>query len=129
MKRMCSRSYSSAMSGCFSRRCAKDFSTRSSSFSPRMIWPHGQARVVFMAVLRESSIDVTRPYPRPVARPLSLDGEACDLLGLDKRCGLGTVVLMDLERARDFIREHHEAIMLTYRRDGSPQLSPVACNV
>jgi PPOX class probable F420-dependent enzyme len=82
-----------------------------------------------MAVLRESSIDVTRPYPRPVDRPLSLDAEAVDLLGLDKRCGLGTVVLMDLERARDFIREHHEAIMLTYRRDGSPQLSPVACNV
>jgi PPOX class probable F420-dependent enzyme len=36
---------------------------------------------------------------------------------------------MDLDRARDFIREHHHAVMLTYRRDGSPQMSPVACSV
>jgi PPOX class probable F420-dependent enzyme len=36
---------------------------------------------------------------------------------------------MDLERALDFIREHHEAVMLTFRGDGSPQMSPVACNV
>ena len=36
---------------------------------------------------------------------------------------------MDVARALDFIREHHEAVMLTYRRDGSPQLSPIACNV
>jgi PPOX class probable F420-dependent enzyme len=36
---------------------------------------------------------------------------------------------MDLERALDFIREHHEAVMLTYRGDGSPQMSPVTCNV
>jgi PPOX class probable F420-dependent enzyme len=34
-----------------------------------------------------------------------------------------------LDRAREFIREHHHAVMLTYRRDGSPQLSPVACTV
>jgi PPOX class probable F420-dependent enzyme len=34
-----------------------------------------------------------------------------------------------LDRAREFIREHHHAVMLTYRRDGSPQLSPVACAV
>jgi PPOX class probable F420-dependent enzyme len=36
---------------------------------------------------------------------------------------------MDLDRAREFIREHHQAVMLTYRRDGAPQLSPVACAV
>lgn len=36
---------------------------------------------------------------------------------------------MDLERARDFIRERHHAVMHTYRRDGRPQLSPVACGV
>ncbi len=36
---------------------------------------------------------------------------------------------MDLARALDFIREHHQAVMLTYRGDGSPQMSPVACNV
>ena len=36
---------------------------------------------------------------------------------------------MDVERARTFIREHHQAVMLTYRRDGSPQLSPVACSI
>ena len=36
---------------------------------------------------------------------------------------------MELEQARDFIREHHDAVMLTYRGDGSAQMSPVACNV
>ena len=36
---------------------------------------------------------------------------------------------MDTDRARDFIREHHQAVMLTYRADGSPQMSPVACGV
>ncbi len=36
---------------------------------------------------------------------------------------------MDLERALAFIREHHEAVMLTFRGDGSAQMSPVACNV
>lgn len=36
---------------------------------------------------------------------------------------------MDLDLARSFIREHHHAVMATRRRDGSPQLSPVACNV
>ena len=28
-----------------------------------------------------------------------------------------------------FIREHHQAVMLTHRRDGSPQMSPIACSV
>jgi hypothetical protein len=36
---------------------------------------------------------------------------------------------MELDRARDFVREHHHAVMLTYRRDGAPQMSPVACGV
>jgi PPOX class probable F420-dependent enzyme len=36
---------------------------------------------------------------------------------------------MELERAREFIREHHHAIMLTYRSDGSAQMSPIACGV
>ena len=36
---------------------------------------------------------------------------------------------MELERALDFVREHHHAVMQTYRRDGAPQMSPVACNV
>jgi PPOX class probable F420-dependent enzyme len=36
---------------------------------------------------------------------------------------------MEIARALDFVREHHQAVMQTYRRDGSPQMSPVACNV
>lgn len=32
---------------------------------------------------------------------------------------------MDLDEARDFISEHHRAVMHTYRDDGTPQLSPV----
>ncbi len=36
---------------------------------------------------------------------------------------------MELDRALDFVREHHHAVMQTYRRDGTPQMSPVACNV
>jgi PPOX class probable F420-dependent enzyme len=36
---------------------------------------------------------------------------------------------MDLGGALDFIREHHHAVMLTHRRDGSAQMSPIACNV
>jgi PPOX class probable F420-dependent enzyme len=36
---------------------------------------------------------------------------------------------MEIDDALAFIRQQHEAIMLTYRRDGSPQMSPIACNV
>ncbi|MFO7960073.1 MAG: PPOX class F420-dependent oxidoreductase [Nitriliruptoraceae bacterium] len=36
---------------------------------------------------------------------------------------------MDLDQARSFLREHHHAVLHTYRRDGSPQLSPVAVTV
>lgn len=33
---------------------------------------------------------------------------------------------MELDKARAFIKENHRAVMATYRRDGRPQLSPVA---
>ena len=36
---------------------------------------------------------------------------------------------MNLDDARAFVREHHHAVLLTYRGDGSAQMSPVACNV
>ncbi|MBW3657775.1 MAG: PPOX class F420-dependent oxidoreductase [Actinobacteria bacterium] len=36
---------------------------------------------------------------------------------------------MDIDEARSFLREHHRAVMHTYREDGSPQLSPVAVAV
>ena len=36
---------------------------------------------------------------------------------------------MDLDRARDFIRENHRAVLATRRRDGTVQLSPVLVNL
>ena len=36
---------------------------------------------------------------------------------------------MDLDKAKDFIRTHHHAIVATRRSDGAPQLSPVAAAV
>ncbi len=36
---------------------------------------------------------------------------------------------MDLETARAFLREHHRAVLATYRRDGRAQMSPVAAGV
>jgi PPOX class probable F420-dependent enzyme len=36
---------------------------------------------------------------------------------------------MDVDRARDFIRENHRAVMMTRRAKGDPQLSPVMCGV
>ena len=33
---------------------------------------------------------------------------------------------MDLDAARDFLRTHHRSVLATTRRDGRPQLSPVA---
>jgi PPOX class probable F420-dependent enzyme len=36
---------------------------------------------------------------------------------------------MDSEEARRFIRDHHHAVMVTRRADGSPQLSPVVCGL
>lgn len=36
---------------------------------------------------------------------------------------------MDLERAREFMRAHHRAVLATSRSDGRPQLSPVTVGV
>lgn len=36
---------------------------------------------------------------------------------------------MDLDAARNFLTEHHRAVMLTYRADGDPQLSPVVVGI
>lgn len=36
---------------------------------------------------------------------------------------------MDVTEAREFLREHHRAVMHTYREDGGPQLSPVVVAV
>ena len=36
---------------------------------------------------------------------------------------------MDLDEARDYLRTHHHAVLATMRRDGTPQMSPVACTV
>jgi PPOX class probable F420-dependent enzyme len=38
-------------------------------------------------------------------------------------------VAVEIGRALDFVREHHNAIMSTYRSDGSPQMSPITCSV
>ena len=36
---------------------------------------------------------------------------------------------MDLDQARDYLRQNHRAVLATMRRDGTPQMSPVACAV
>ena len=36
---------------------------------------------------------------------------------------------MDIETARQFVREHHRAVLATRRADGRPQLSPVLVGV
>ncbi|HEX2192713.1 MAG TPA: PPOX class F420-dependent oxidoreductase [Acidimicrobiales bacterium] len=36
---------------------------------------------------------------------------------------------MDVEEARAFVREHHHAVLTTFRQDGRPQLSPVLAAV
>jgi PPOX class probable F420-dependent enzyme len=36
---------------------------------------------------------------------------------------------MKVEEALGFVREHHDAVLCTARRDGAPQLSPITCNV
>jgi len=43
--------------------------------------------------------------------------------------GRGTVRRMDIDAALEFVREHHNAVLSTRRRDGSPQLSPITCGV
>lgn len=65
---------------------------------------------------------------------------SCDLTGIAPVAGAAAVTLgfsrfiaqsdaMDLERARDFLRAHHRAVLATFRTDGRPQLSPVLCVV
>ena len=36
---------------------------------------------------------------------------------------------MDLDQAREYLRANHRAVLATMRRDGTPQMSPVACAV
>jgi len=36
---------------------------------------------------------------------------------------------MEIADALAFVRDNHRAVLATHRRDGSPQLSPVACAV
>src|SRR4051794_6032420 len=50
-------------------------------------------------------------------------------VGTRRIAHLGTVVGMEIARALDFVRQQHRAVMLTYRRDGSPAMSPIVCNV
>ena len=38
-------------------------------------------------------------------------------------------MVMDLDDARAFLRENHRGVLTTMRRDGSPQMSPVAAGV
>lgn len=40
-----------------------------------------------------------------------------------------SVIAMDLDEARAFIREQHRGVLATTRRDGAPQMSPVAAGV
>ncbi len=36
---------------------------------------------------------------------------------------------MDVDQARRFIREHHHAVLATFRADGRPQMSPVSAGI
>jgi PPOX class probable F420-dependent enzyme len=36
---------------------------------------------------------------------------------------------MDIEQAREFVRQNHRGVMATRRASGDPQLSPVLCTV
>ena len=36
---------------------------------------------------------------------------------------------MDLDAARDFVRNNHRAVLSTRRANGDPQLSPIVCGV
>ncbi|MGH8997813.1 MAG: PPOX class F420-dependent oxidoreductase [Acidimicrobiia bacterium] len=36
---------------------------------------------------------------------------------------------MEVDQARSFIRQHHRAVLSTFRKDGTPQLSPVTVDV
>ena len=36
---------------------------------------------------------------------------------------------MEIADALDFVRAHHDAVLLTHKRDGTAQLSPITCGV
>jgi PPOX class probable F420-dependent enzyme len=36
---------------------------------------------------------------------------------------------VDLDKAREYLRSNHHAVLATLRRDGTPQMSPVGCTV
>ncbi len=36
---------------------------------------------------------------------------------------------MELDAARQFVRDHHRAVLVTFRKDGRPQTSPVTVGV
>ena len=36
---------------------------------------------------------------------------------------------MDIDEARDFMRQNHSAVLATYRADGRPQMSPVGAAI
>jgi PPOX class probable F420-dependent enzyme len=52
-------------------------------------------------------------------------------IGISRRaeCSAGTVLAMDIESARDFVRDHHRAVLTTYHPDGRAQVSPVSVGV
>lgn len=36
---------------------------------------------------------------------------------------------MEIDKAREFLRQHHRGVLMTYRQDGRPQLSPILVGV
>lgn len=36
---------------------------------------------------------------------------------------------MEIDKAREFLREHHRGVLMTYRQDGRPQMSPIVVGV
>ena len=36
---------------------------------------------------------------------------------------------MEIDKAREFLREHHRGVLMTYRQDGRPQMSPILVGV
>lgn len=36
---------------------------------------------------------------------------------------------MEINRAREFLNQHHHAVLATYRQDGRPQMSPILVGV
>ena len=36
---------------------------------------------------------------------------------------------MEIDKAREFLSEHHHSVLMTYRQDGRPQMSPILIGV